>query len=349
MRRAVPSTVVLLLLSVSGTAVGLLVGARHAVGEVQGAVIEVTPASVSPGEDVKVFLSGWPQGVVTASACGNNAQRGSTDCDQIGGGSTRVGTSGTETLVTTVLAPPVGCPCVIRATTATGDVVRTAPIDIVGVEQGVNLPPVSQLPDPSALHVRAEIRDANIPLPESWYPPFAGPTKRVLVLTMTNSSSADIAGLRVAGAVGHHKAAEGEPIAASIDSIPPGATRRVRVPFDVGAPVWGRYDVTGSIYGLAAPVNFSVAFSNEPWGLELIVPFALIVIAQFLRRRERAQRRAAEAAVLSSYGNDAPLFAESSPRIGDHDLITFTSDSYDHARLGSSAVEDELMDVGQHL
>ncbi|HXY94507.1 MAG TPA: hypothetical protein VEP49_18660, partial [Acidimicrobiia bacterium] len=233
----------------------------------------------------------------------------------------------------------------------TGDVVRTAPIDIEGVPGGVDIAPTGQLPDASMLQVRAEVRGADVGWPRSWYPAFAGPTDRVLVLSVHNSSSGVVTGLRVVGSVGHDKT-EGEPINQTLGAVPANTTRQFRVPFVIGAPVWGDYTVHGSIYGLAAPVNFSVPMSNEPWGIELAVPIFLLAVAQLLRRRERAQRRAEEAQAPASEEAEPALFPESSPSLGDYDLGAFGGPAYDRPRpeptAAATAAGGELVDLGQH-
>jgi hypothetical protein len=302
-----------------------------AVADVDGARISVTPSTtVSVGDTVQVGLTGWPQGVVTAAVCGNNAQRGSTDCEQTGAGSIGVRESGSEVLTVDVLAPPVGCPCVIRASTTNGDVVRTAPIDIVGVPGGFNLAPAAGAPSADSLDVTAHVEAADVGWPESWYPAFAAPAHRDLVLTMSNRSDAVMSGLRVVGAVGPSKTDEAEPVSKALGPIPPHSTRTFRVPFTLSAPVWGDYVVSGSIYGLAAPVTFKVKTASEPWALELLLPLSLFVIAQILRRQERARRRAEEAALAEEAAAASSLpFPQSSPDVGASDGGHWVMPSYD--------------------
>lgn len=284
--------------------------------DVDGARIAVTPSAVNVGDRVRVDLTGWPPGVVTAAVCGNNAQRGSSDCEQTGAGSIGVRESGSQVLTVDVLAPPVGCPCVVRANTTNGDVVRTAPITIYGVPDGVNLAPAARAPGADSLEVTAHVEPSDVGWPQSWYPPFAGPARRDLVLSMTNTTDGDLAGLRVVGAVGRSKTDEAEPVAMALDTIPARSTRVFRVPFTLSAPVWGDYVVSGSIYGLAAPVTFKVKTASEPWALELLLPLALLVIAQIMRRRERARRRAEDAAMAVAASAEALTFPESSPDVG---------------------------------
>jgi len=337
-------------------------GAGVAGAEVKGAVIVVSPSTVAVGDRLRVDLSGWPEGVVTASVCGNAAQRGSTDCDQIGGGSIRVPANGSETMTIDVLAPPVGCPCVVRATTTLGDVVRTAPITVLGVSTGVDIAPPSGPADASSLRVTSQLRNADVPWPKSWAAAFGGTAYKELVLTMRNGGELPLAGLRVAGRVGRSGTDEGEPIDAEVPMLPPHSTRALVVPVLLSAPVYGDYTVQGAIYGLAVPVRFVEHTSSEPWAFEIGVPLALLLVAQLVRARDRRRKEqaalvAAQAAAAAAAAEDTPVraapasaasagartpaeFPESSPAVGDPAVGGLESPSY--ALASKAAVETAI-------
>jgi hypothetical protein len=294
-------------------------------------MMSVTPSDSSIGDVLRVDLSGWPEGNVTAAVCGNDARRGSTDCDLIGAGSIRIGPSGAEALTVTVQSPPVGCPCVVRAAMTDGSVVRTAPITVEGVPTGVNIPAAAGPASTDALGVTAAVTNAALGWPESWSAAFGGPAHKVLVLTMHNHSLGTISGLRVVGEFGHVHTDEGQPLAAVVPPIAAGETRVVRVPFTIAAPAWGTYSVHGTVYGLAAPVTFGLTTENEPWALELALPLALLLAAQLIRHRDRVrrQREAGVAAVA------APSeFPHCSPGVGVADGGHWESRPYDRRSMG---------------
>jgi hypothetical protein len=352
-----------------------VLGAPQGAGaEVKGAVIVVSPSTVAVGDQVRVDLMGWPEGVVTASVCGNAAKRGSTDCDQIGGGSIRVPANGTETLTVDVLAPPVGCPCVVRATTTLGDVVRTAPVTVLGVPTGVDIAPPGGVVDSSVLHVTSQLRNAAVPWPKSWFAAFGGPAYKELVLTMRNTGDLPLEGLRVAGRVGHQGTNEGEPVNAVVPVIPAHSTRQVVVPVLLSAPVYGDYSVKGAIYGLATPVRFVEQTTSEPWAFEIGLPLLLLLVAQLLRARDRRRLRAdearalAEAAALAAAAEEAAaieraqyaavppapalidlgetaVFPQSSPAVGEPAVGGLESSSYARASMGT--VETAMPEVAR--
>ena len=293
-------------------------------------VIVVDSSSVSPGQNVLVALHAWPEGPVTVAVCGNGGIRGSEDCDQIGAETVPIGASGTQQLRLTITVPPVGCPCVIRGNTSTSDVVRAAPIDIAGVPGGVHLLPASGPASPSALSASVHISSPSQPWPESWYPPFAGNTARAVMLTLTNTGTTTMTGLRVVSEVGRaHQS--GAPIPpAVIAALAPGERRTVSMPFVIDAPVYGTYVVTGSVYGLAAPVTFRASTSNDPWALELVPVIVLLVVAQILRQRERSKQRAL--AELEQQQAARAALPQSSPEVGSSYGERSGADPYHHPR-----------------
>jgi hypothetical protein len=306
------------------------------------ATVAVTPSTTQVGDRLLVQLTGWPTGVVTATVCGNAARRGSTDCDQIGGASTSVPAGGSAALIVDVLAPPVGCPCVVRASTTNGAVARSAPITILDMPDGTDLEPTGLAASTDALSITASVSRSSVPWPQSWFPAFAGPAHHDLVLRITNHSDSEVSGLSVVGVVGHQKSDDGEPLTGAIAPIPAHKTRTTRVPFTLPAPVRGNYVVRGSVYGLAAPIEFSVQTSSEPWALEIVVPVVLLLLAQLLRRRDR-RRRAAEETLGATV---ASTVAESSPAVGPVVGARYGVDSYDQPANGRAATGDPTIPVG---
>jgi hypothetical protein len=315
---------------------GVFVGAGAAAAVTSGATISVTPAAVTPGDQAMVTLENWPTGVATAMVCGNRAQRDSEDCNQVASDSEDVPPSGTTTFLLAIATPPVGCPCVVRVTTNDGALVRTAPIDLAGVPDGVDIPPASGPPDARQLVVQAGVRTRAQPWPAAWSQVFAGPASRELVLQMHNVGTSPISGLRVVGVVGRG-GLDGEPFGMPIvGAVAPGQRRTVVVPFQLAAPAHGDYVARGSVYGLSAPIQFRTTTSSEPWGLELLVPLALLLLAQLMRHRERARERSTalpvEVEAVDDHASEA--FAESSPRVGDGDPGHWGAPPYDHAHVG---------------
>ena len=246
---------------------------------------------VTPGAVITVALRGWSPGTITVGTCGNAARRGSQDCALQGDVAVAIRRGVPAAVNLTVEPPPVPCPCVVRATTATGDVVRTAPIRIQGVPNGPVLTDAASARELVA--VTARVDDDR-----TWSAPvvgaLAGPSRRTLVLSLRNRGDVTLDGLTVSGRVGR-TADDGTPFTApALPAIAPGDVAVVRVPIALGAPAFGRYTVSGAVYGLAAPASFRVNTSNDPWLLELLPALALLAFAQVLRARARTKARNTE-------------------------------------------------------
>jgi hypothetical protein len=283
-------------------------------------VVSVTPPDAAPGTLVVLTLEHWPAGTVTLSLCGNAARRGSPDCDQIGAGAADIAKQGSTIAELALTTPPVPCTCVIRVSTQDNSLVRTVPINLLGVPNGPDIPAGG--PSTQALSVHADVVDGTTSAPASWLPVFAGPVHRQLVLQLRNRSEQPMTGLRVSATVGRDGDA-GTPLGGrAVPEIEPGETRTVSVPVTIDAPTWGDYEIRGRVSGADASVPFRSTTSNDPWGLELLLPLALIVVARVLRRRERARDRALE--VSSTAPSTWPpaeidLLQDCSPEVGADD------------------------------
>ena len=238
-------------------------------------------------------LDGWPAGTLTVGVCGNGARRGSQDCAVTGDEAVAARGAGPVDVDLVVAAPPVPCPCVVRATSVSGDLVRSAPLTVIGVPSGPALTAGGPAPA-SRLDVEATISRP----PAAWLgaslAAFAGPAPRTLTLVLRNNGAVPLTGLRVVAQVGR-EGGSGSPLPPiAVPVIAARARVVLRTRADLAAPAVGVYEVHGTIYGLAAPVEFRAGTSNEPWAIELLVPVLLLVAAQRVRRRERARRRQSE-------------------------------------------------------
>jgi hypothetical protein len=79
---------------------------------------------------------------------------------------------------------------------------------------------------------------------------------------------------------------------ASVVAVPPvdgvlrpGEQRTVVVPFDLPAPVAGRYLVSGQVNGLDQPVLFSAATSSLPWAIIVLVFATVVAVGWWLLGR----------------------------------------------------------------
>lgn len=262
----------------------------HASAAAPEPAIHVEPGGAAPGQTVTVRLDDWPAPTATVSVCGNSANRGSQDCEQRGAQGVAVAARGSTFVSFAVTTPPVGCPCVVRAESATPGLVRTTTIELDGVP--VVAPILATGPARSSdLQVSTEVVGGDDSWPASWAGAFGGPAGRRLRLRLTNTGVATISGMSVAASVGRDDTT-GRPIASrKAAALAPHTTETVEVPFRLDAPAWGDYQVFGHVYGLDRPVSFVTSTHSSPWAWEVVLPLALLLVAQVIRRRDRAHVR----------------------------------------------------------
>ena len=301
--------------------------------------IELSTASVTTGQAIVVKLAGWRAGVATVSTCGNDARRGSPDCDLLSAQSVKLEPGGTTLLDFTVTRPPVDCPCVVRASTVGDRKVVQAPVTIDGV-------PASQAPVVDAatvtqgLRVRTSVVTRSNSWPASWAGAFGGSADRALVVRVDNRRGTETSRVRVTAVVGRNHDS-GQPLAAEELSVAAGQVGTVRLPFALPAPAFGEYVVYGEVAEGGASTAFSTSAENDPWAAQLMVPVALLVTAWIIRWRRRAR---------PASSTDASTFQQSSPEVGEGAGERSTWSAYDPKRppepaahpvpAGSAAVQE---------
>lgn len=260
-------------------------GASGGPGEPSLAVeSEPTPT----GAVTVVVLDHWPSGPVTVQACGNGGVRASQDCDLVGAKTVGVPPEG-DARVYLALTPPVGCPCVVRASTAGQELVRTLPVTLPGVPV---LPAEQQGPDPFR---RPRGRDLEVsarldPGPASWPGLVRGSLERELVLAVANTGSDPMTGLSLDVAVGREAGTGAVVAVPELADLAPGERRTLRVPVTVDGPAAGRFVVSGRVRGLEDPVRFEAETEHRPvalLGLVAVVLALLLGLAVAGRRRRR--------------------------------------------------------------
>ena len=248
----------------------------------------------APGDTILVSLQGWAD-VTTIVVCGNEARRGAVDCDLVGGVGVGASLEGVQQRELLVAAPPTTCPCVVRASTAGEQIVRTVSFEVLGVPVGPVVGPAA--PAGSSLQVFAHLVDDSPSIIDGLRSALGGRTRRTLVLTLTNTGTAPISSLTGTAALGRGTQG-GEPLQLpTIDPLAPGETRPYTVQVNVAAPAAGTYVVYGTIYGPGAAVTFNTATTTRPVLLflllgVLVTDLIAIAVLRIAAAPTRGERRA---------------------------------------------------------
>jgi hypothetical protein len=247
-------------------------------------MLTVAPVTGPTGARFLVTLTGWPSGTVQLELCGNAARRGSLDCASAAAVQLYLPASGTGSAHLTVVPPPVGCPCVVRATSVTGGLVRTVPVASAGLPSAEPL-----APEPVA---QLRVTELTIVADGGRAAYFAFPGELLLRLTVRNDGAAP-AEPTLSLLVGRPDRVDTIVEPPPLGTIDAGESRSYLLSVPLPAPVHGKYAVHGRIVGGERPVEFVAETEHRPWGLIALAGLVLLGGAWSTlrpRRRSRAQR-----------------------------------------------------------
>jgi hypothetical protein len=257
-----------------------------------GPTVILSVGAAKVGSAVIVQLTGWPAGVATVSICGDAARRGSVDCDQIGSRGVGIPATGSGT-VRLVVRPPIGCPCVVRVSTPSSDLVRTVPLDVPGVavlseaELGPELLP--------SVGVATIVVTARLERNDTWsgsvLAALGGPVDRRLVLSVRNVGPAPVAGVSVSGAIGRSRAGGAPLTVPPLGTLAPGEERTVPVAVPLPALAAGHYVVFGRVDSMAGAASFETPTDAHPWGLLVVATLMIAIVVGNRARRPVRERR----------------------------------------------------------
>ena len=264
--------------------------------------VTVDRTTATLGNTVNVALFRWPAGVVTVALCGNDAREGSADCAVPSASSVSVPAGGSATLRLRLVAPPVGCPCVIRAATVTGDRIAATAIDVTDVPDAAVVTTAGA--GAGATGARLTVTGTVIEHRWSIGALFGGPAHRTLRIAVRNDGTSAASGAEITLDLGR-AAGSRAPAAVPLGVLEAGGERRVAVPFTVAAPAAGRYPISGRIDGAAGTeATFTARTDAWPWLLPL-TPGVLITGFFLIRRVRRARPSPLQAGGIALIGAGA--------------------------------------------
>lgn len=298
-----------------------LLGLVHVVA-IGGAVAAQTPASAPStpavlldrsaarvGEEVVATLTGWPGRSVTLSICGNQALRGSQDCNLVGSETESLQRDGSPSLAALpVAAPPMPCPCVVRASNRTNDIIAFAPLEVVGHPTGPLVEPAGFEP----LRVAVDAERSSEGLLDRLRSALGGPTAYDVTVTVQNRSGSELDGVTVRGAVRRGTGDDDGAVDATDLTFPPvGAlaggerwtdTARVVLP----APALGRFTLTAVAAGAGPAATATDRVRPLPLLFFVVLVLFVTDVAAIAGRRLK-RRQDARAAGVDVGEDDGPL------------------------------------------
>lgn len=281
------AVVVAIVVGISGPTAGA--------GTQSGPSITLDRAEVRTGDPILVTLTGFTSQQATVAVCGNLAKRGASDCNMPQAQSERIRPDQVDTLTQLfVEAPPVPCPCVVRALGTDGEF-AIALIDVIGHPTGpLTSPEFGELVD-----IGLTVAPVDAGLSRSLRSELGGATAYAATVSIRNISTETLERVAVRARVSHRLDDEIAPMQFDVPGpIDPGQTWTQTIEVEVPAPFIGRYTWSAVVSGAGPSVEAERVTDAVPVALIVLVAILLLdivvlVIRAIVRRRRRRRSRPA--------------------------------------------------------
>jgi hypothetical protein len=246
---------------------------------------------VQLGQRVDVIFTDWEARLATLSVCGNDARRGSADCNQVESQSVTLKGVGVQAPIASMVvnAPPGTCPCVMKAVGIDSRESAIVPIDIVGVPVG----PIVDPPNGKLVEVKVTATRADVGFLGGLRSSIGGPTAYDVTVDVRNLTTQELTGIEVFGAVGRNVTENLSTFDLNPGPIDAGRTWTTSLRVTIPAPVWGDYVWQAKASGAGPSVTATQNTRVVPWLLVLLIALVvgdLLMIALRWRRRRRGRR-----------------------------------------------------------
>ena len=286
-QRLVESVVLAVVASLLG-----LASVGQAAPSVTGPVVKLNHTEVAPGDLLLATIDGFKAQTVTIATCGNEARRGSADCDMIDSKGVRIQDTGSPTVTKVgVFAPPVGCPCVIRVSSQSNDEVVLVPITLIGhpIEPLVGGPSL----DEPLVSMTLTAREKPRGLVDWARSSLGGQVTYEVTLTVKNLSTGPLRQVHLFGSVGRNAKDElATLMLKDPGEIGAGQTWKQVLSAEVPAPSLStiQWQIVAS---RAGPLVTATSTTRHRPVLFMVLMMALVVDISLLAIRSRMRRRAA--------------------------------------------------------
>lgn len=301
----------------AGTALGAPVSAQP---NTSGPTVWLDRAEATPGDSVIVTVSGFDARPVTISVCGNEARRGSVDCDMRGSRARETQPDGPIGTGLTVSAPPTPCPCIVRVSTQDNRMIAVAPIVIVG-HPVADVVGASTADQPLIADIVAE--SASAAVGDQLRSSLGGPTTYDVTVRVTNTATFEIADATVAATFTRGRFDDTRNIdLPNPGPLAPGQTWEKTVTVDVPALTFGDVEWSATVSGQGPAATATDSTSSRPLllyvlGMILVIDLMILLWRVVARARRRAGERSRDP-------DDNPFIDDPDPDAVEFDQVDTT-------------------------
>ena len=248
---------------------------------------------LAPRDRLQFTLSGFEGPAVIITVCGNDALRGSVDCNTIQSEGLRLNREGGPTVSSIpVPVPPMPCPCIVRVADTNNTQIAVAPLVIIGHPVAPTVPP-AEFVQPIVVSVVSE--PADVGFADRLRSSAGGATAYDVTVEIRNRSAQRFENIKMSGSAGR----SGRDDLVSIDFadpgvIEPGQTWTEQVTAMLPSPVWGSVEWRTTAAGSGPSVTATETTTHMPVLLivlivVLVIDILLLLVRLILRLRRRSR------------------------------------------------------------
>jgi hypothetical protein len=259
-------------------------GAAADSGSTTGPAVVLDKTSAEPDEYVVLTITGFISDRVLIEFCGNEARRGSADCNLAKGEGLRLdrGANGATIHKVPVSEPPADCPCIVRLTSRDTGELAVAPIEIVGHPIGDVVDPPVVGPLVTATVSAKESPDGTMSFVRG---ALGGPARYEVTVTVTNTSTFTLKSARASTTF--RRGPDDSWRSVEIDGpgiVIPGQTWSQSAYVIVPAPSFGEIEWQVVVNGAGPNVTAASTTSHRPFLLIVMVLLLVLMIGMLLIR-----------------------------------------------------------------
>lgn len=257
-----------------------------------GPTVVLAADELAPGDRMDLQLEGFDGAAVIITVCGNDARRGSVDCNMISSEGLRLNRDGgiTQSSIP-VPVPPAPCPCLVQVVDSDRSQLAVAPLVIIGHPVAPTVGPAGFV-QPLVVEITAEKADVGIS--DRLRSSAAGATLHDVTVTVRNRSTLPVDQVVLSGSGGRD--ASDDLVVLGLDdpgTIQPGQTWEATIEAELPSPVWGDYVWQATASGAGPSVTATTTTTHRPWLLivlivVLIVDLLILAVRLILHFRRRA-------------------------------------------------------------
>lgn len=256
---------------------------------VSGPTVVLDRYEAAPGDRVVLTISGFQGESVVISVCGNEARRGSVDCDMTGSRARETQSDGPVGTDLTITAPPAPCPCIVRV--ASRDNVQVAVVPMVIIAHPVADVVGSGATTAQPLGVAITANPATAGFGDTVKSSLGGSTTYDLTIRVTNRATFEVPAVALAATFTRGWSDDTRNIDVSDPgSLLPGQTWVETVQVDVPSLTFGDVEWRATVSGQGPSVTVTDTTSSQPILLYLlgaILAIDLLILAWRMIARVR--------------------------------------------------------------